>query len=114
MTSSGNPHGFIVCVLDAAIFGVRYVLTPNSCCIVNDRSSHRLIRRVPSGPTFSKLYPIFNRKFLNFETNLFRIWLRKQFNREISSVKMLKGFNSCTFASGATLPFRFLEYARSI
>ena len=74
MTSSGDPHSFILCVLDATIVGVGYVLTPNRCCVVNYRSFHRFICRVPSGSLFSKLCPLFNRKFLNFETNLFRRW----------------------------------------
>ena len=53
------------------IVGVGYVLMPNRCCIVYDQYSHRFIRRVPSGSPFSQMCPIFNRKFLNFETNLF-------------------------------------------
>ena len=44
MTSNGDTHSFIMCILDASIDGVAQVWTPNRYSIVDDRSSHCLLR----------------------------------------------------------------------
>ena len=78
--------------------------------------------RVPSGPPISKLCPtfskccsIFKRKSSILRQPFFKDGYGSNLTEKfvMINIKMLKGFNSCTLASGVTLHFRLLKYARS-